>query len=316
MNQPKEKISVIVPCYNEEESLPFLYKEVTEVLKGISNISYELLFIDDGSKDHTMDILKVLAYEDNQCHYYSFSRNFGKEAAMLAGLRQATGDYCVIIDADLQHPPHLLKDMYQALKEENYDCCAGKRVSRKGENKLRSWLSVLFYRILQRFTKMDMSDGAGDFRMMKRKMVNAILQVGEYNRYLKGIFSYVGFETKWIDFHNVERVAGKTKWTFKNLFGYAFEGIISFSTIPLQLSGILALFLCIGTVLVGGFTIIDFFRTGILHKLLWVLTFGLGISALQLLCIYILGQYIAKDYLENKKRPIYIIKERSDTIEK
>ena len=189
-----DKISVIVPCFNEEDVLPLFYKEVTHVLESIENIDYEILFINDGSHDHSEDILKLLAHKNPHCFYYSFSRNFGKEAAMYAGLENASGDYVVIMDADLQHPPYLLKEMYNSLKYEEYDCCAGKRIDRTGEGKLRNFLSHSFYKVIQKLTKMDMDDGAGDFRMMSRQMVNAILELKEYNRYMKGLFSFVGLK--------------------------------------------------------------------------------------------------------------------------
>ena len=233
-----DKISVIVPCFNEAEVLPLMYQEVTKELKKIDNIDYELLFIDDGSHDQTNLLLKELCSQDVHCHYYSFSRNFGKEAAMFAGLEKATGDYCVIMDADLQHPPKLLPLMYQAVSQEGYDCCAGKRMDRSGEGAVRNFLSKSFYKVMQRLSNLDMADGAGDFRMMSRLMVNSILEIREYNRYMKGLFSYVGFETKWIPFSNVERAAGKTKWNFRSLFAYALEGMFSFSTVPLKIAGI------------------------------------------------------------------------------
>ena len=240
-----DKISVIVPCFNEEDVLPLFYKEVTHVLESIENIDYEILFINDGSHDHSEDILKLLAHKNPHCFYYSFSRNFGKEAAMYAGLENASGDYVVIMDADLQHPPYLLKEMYNSLKYEEYDCCAGKRIDRTGEGKLRNFLSHSFYKVIQKLTKMDMDDGAGDFRMMSRQMVNAILELKEYNRYMKGLFSFVGFNTKWLEFHNVERPVGKSKWNFASLFSYAFKGIFSFSSTPITIAGV------IGGILIG-----------------------------------------------------------------
>lgn len=307
-----DKISIIVPCYNEEESLPHFYKETTKHLKAIDTIDYEMIFIDDGSKDHTIDILKVLSLQDERCQYYSFSRNFGKEAAMYAGLKNATGEYCVIMDADLQHPPHLLKDMYKALKEENYDCCAGKRVDREGEGKIRSVLSRIFYKVIKKITKMDMYDGSGDFRMMKRVMVDAILEMKEYNRYMKGIFSFVGFDTKWIPFHNVERVAGVTKWSLRSLFTYATEGILSFSTIPLKLSGIIGFLIMFIAFILGGYILIQVILQHRVASTYWILEVILLLSSLQMIFVSILGQYISKDYLENKNRPIYIIKESNN----
>lgn len=308
-----DKITVIVPCFNEEESLPHFYKETSKELQKIKNISYEFIFIDDGSKDHTHDTLKRLAQQDANCHYYSFSRNFGKEAAMYAGLQKATGNYCVIMDADLQHPPQILKTMYNTIKNEPYDCCAGMRMDRTGEGRIRNQCSKIFYKIIQKLTKMDMSDGSGDFRMMSRIMVDAILEMKEYHRYMKGIFSFVGFETKWIPFHNVERVAGETKWSLKSLFSYAIEGILSFSTAPLKLSGRIGTLLLFIASLLGSYLFIQFIFQNAINNSLWMLEITLLLSSLQMIFISILGQYIAKDYLENKNRPIYIIKD-SDSV--
>ncbi len=301
------KISIIVPCFNEEEVLPDFYQETRKVVNTISDASYEFVFIDDGSHDHTLDILRLLSYQDAHCKYISFSRNFGKEAAMYAGLTEATGDYCVLMDADLQHPPKLLPDMYHAVSQEGYDCCAGKRVGREGDGVLRSFLSKSFYRVIQKLTHMNMSDGAGDFRMMNRKMINAILEMKEYNRYTKGIFSFVGFETKWLEFHNVERAAGKTKWNIKSLFSYAFDGILSFSTAPLKLSGILGLLFLLISACLG--------VTAIFHPRTWLIVTAIVVflSSLQMLMVFILGEYLSKDYLENKKRPIYIVREESSS---
>lgn len=301
------KISIIVPCFNEEEVLPDFYQETRKVVSTISDASYEFVFIDDGSRDHTLDILRLLSYQDAHCKYISFSRNFGKEAAMYAGLTEATGDYCVLMDADLQHPPKLLPDMYHAVSQEGYDCCAGKRVGREGDGVLRSFLSKSFYHVIQKLTHMNMSDGAGDFRMMNRKMINAILEMKEYNRYTKGIFSFVGFETKWLEFHNVERAAGKTKWNIKSLFSYAFDGILSFSTAPLKLSGILGLLFLLISACLG--------VTAIFHPRTWLIVTAIVVflSSLQMLMVFILGEYLSKDYLENKKRPIYIVREESSS---
>lgn len=306
------KISIIVPCYNEEEILPAFYAETQKAIEAIPDTAWEFIFIDDGSKDHTLDILRLFSYQDSRCQYLSFSRNFGKEAAMYAGLSHACGDYCVIMDADLQHPPALLSPMYQALQQDGFDCCAGKRVGREGDGALRSFLSRSFYRIIQKLTHMNMSDGTGDFRMMNRKMVNAILQMKEYNRYTKGIFSFVGFETKWLEFQYIERAAGKSKWSLGSLFSYAFDGILSFSTAPLKLPGILGLLLML---LSAGMGIFSFFRWIFFHQGMasWfivtaIITF---LSSLQLLMVFILGEYLSKDYLENKNRPLYIVREQS-----
>ena len=271
------KISVVVPCFNEEEVLSVFYKKTSEVLNEIEDITYELLFVDDGSKDHTKDILRALSLKDEHCEFISFSRNFGKEAAMFAGLKKSSGNYVVIMDADLQHPPVLLKEMYKAVSEEGYDCCAGKRVDRTGEGKIRNFLSHTFYKVMQKMCKMDMSDGCGDFRMMSRQMVDAILELKEYNRYMKGLFSFVGFDTKWIEFHNVERAAGQTKWSFTSLFSYAFKGIFSFSATPITFAGVIGTFLIFLSLIIS--------------------------------VISILGQYCTSCYFETKKRPIYIIKD-------
>lgn len=308
-----DKISIIVPCYNEEDALPHFYRETKKEVSKLKNVEYEFIFINDGSRDHTIDILKALSYQDTCCHYYSFSRNFGKEAAMYAGLQKSEGNYCVIMDADLQHPPTLLKEMYHSLKEEHYDCCAGKRMDREGEGKFRNFLSRSFYKVIQKLTKMDMRDGAGDFRMISRIMVDAILEIKEYNRYMKGIFSFVGFETKWIPFHNVERVAGETKWSIKSLFTYAAEGIFSFSTTPLKLAGIMGFFLFTLAIGLGMLIIIRLSFGLAINDTLYILEIILFLSSLQMIFVSILGQYISKDYLENKNRPIYIIKE-SDTM--
>lgn len=306
------KISIIVPCYNEEEVLTRFYQETHAAVSAIPDTSYEFLFIDDGSRDHTLDILKLLCYQDSNCRYFSFSRNFGKEAAMYAGLKHACGDYCVIMDADLQHPPTLLAPMYHALSQEGYDCCAGKRIGREGDGMMRSFLSRSFYSVIQKLTHMNMNDGDGDFRMMNRTMVDAILQIQEYNRYTKGIFSFVGFETKWLEFENVERAAGKTKWNLKSLFAYAFDGILSFSTAPLKLSGILGAILFLIACLLGfsGLTQQLFFHHSV-SNLTLLMTVVIFLSSLQMMMVFILGEYLSKDYLENKKRPIYIIREQN-----
>ena len=303
------KISVIVPCFNEEEVLCLFYERTSEVLKSMDDIEYELLFVDDGSKDHTKDILRALSLKDACCEYLSFSRNFGKEAAMLAGLKKSTGDYVVIMDADLQHPPVLLKDMYRVVSQEGYDCCAGKRVDRTGEGQIRNFLSRLFYKVMQKICKMDMSDGCGDFRMMSRQMVDAILELKEYNRYMKGLFSFVGFDTKWIEFHNVERAAGQSKWNFKSLFHYALEGMFSFSTAPVEWIGLIgAMIMLVSIVLFGA--------AFLLHKtmIFYVICLILFLSGLQMVFVAIVGQYTTKDYMESKQRPIYIVKETSHNL--
>ncbi len=302
-----DKISIIVPCYNEEKALPDFYRETTRATEDIEGAECEFIFVDDGSGDHTADILESLASADTRCRYISFSRNFGKEAAMYAGLQNASGDYCVFMDADLQHPPQLLKEMYHVLKTEGYDCCAGLREDRTGENKLRSLLSRTFYKIIRKTCKLDMGDGKGDFRMMSRAMADSILELKEYNRYMKGIFSFVGFDTKWIPFHNVERTAGETKWSLRSLFRYAVDGILSFSSAPVTMAGTTGALLILAAVLTGAWALI--FGGGLTGIPLLVCLILL-LNGVQMFFISILGQYVSKDYMESKKRPIYIVKKR------
>lgn len=308
----RDLISVIVPCYNEEESLPLFYIETGKVLHQITEVDYEIIFVDDGSSDKTRTIMKNLAEKDEKVRYVVFSRNFGKEAAMYAGLKEARGDYSVIMDADLQHPPALLPEMYKVVSCEDYDCCGGLRLSREGDGFLRSLFSKAFYKISKGLTHMDMTDGHGDFRMMNRTVVNAILEMKEYNRYMKGLFSFVGFDTKWIEYEGVERAMGCTKWSFKSLFAYAFEGILSFSTAPLKAAGLMGIFLFLaGVVFMGCNLIQSIWVPGAVSSLDVILFVVLLLGSLQMLFIYILGAYLSKDYLENKRRPIYIVKEKS-----
>jgi glycosyltransferase involved in cell wall biosynthesis len=276
----------------------------------MSNLSFELLFVDDGSKDNTLQVVKELSEKDNLVRYITFSRNFGKEAAMLAGLENATGDYITIMDADLQDPPALLPEMYRLIKEEGYDTVGTRRTTREGEPVIRSFFARKFYKIINKMSKVEMVDGARDYRLMTRQVVDSIISIKEYNRYSKGLFSFVGYKTKWIEFENVERVAGTTKWSFWKLFKYALEGIVAFTTAPLSLASVLGVILCI------------FSFIGIIVIIVKTLMFGdkvsgwpslacilLFVSGVQLLCMGIIGQYLAKTYLETKKRPIYIIKE-------
>ena len=303
-----DKISIVVPCYNEEKVLPLFYAETTKAVADIHDAECEFLFIDDGSSDHTPEILQSLTFRDKRCRYLSFSRNFGKEAAMYAGLQNAAGDYCVLMDADLQHPPALLKEMYRVLKTEGYDCCAGFREDRTGEGHLRNFLSRSFYRLCERLCDLKMQDGAGDFRMMKRTMVDSILSCREYNRYMKGLFSFVGFDTKWIPFHNTPRAAGETKWSFRSLFRYAMDGIFSFSTMPVTLAGITGGLLFTVSTLMGIVLLVLLLLHHTIGSLAPVVCLILFLNSIQLLFISVLGQYISKDYMENKNRPIYIVK--------
>ncbi len=303
-------ISIIVPCYNEEESLPLFFDKICRVLEKMLNIDYELIFIDDGSNDSTLYLLKNFSLESDKSRYISFSRNFGKEAAMYAGLRESKGDYVSIMDADLQHPPELLPEMYQALKDENFDCACAVRKDRTGEAKIRSYLSTKFYAIINRISKTKTMDGAGDYRMMCRIMADSVIQFKEYNRYSKGLFAFVGFKTKWIPYHNTPRAAGNTKWSFSSLFRYAMDGTISFSSAPLVLSSYCGIIFCIIAIVMAVYTA---FKTLIFGNptsgwttLVCIL---LLIGGLQMLFIGIVGQYISKTYLEVKQRPIYIVKE-------
>ena len=303
-------ISIVVPCFNEEEALPLFYERISAVLSEMPQIDYELLFVDDGSSDETLPLLQALIHADDQVRYLSFSRNFGKEAAMYAGFSEAVGDYIVVMDIDLQHPPELLPKMYQMLKAENVDCVGGKRVSRTGEKKLRSLLSRAFYRVANILSTVSMKDGEGDFRMMSRRMVEAILSVKEYNRYSKGIFQFVGFETRWIEYENVPRVAGQTKWSFLSLLRYAVDGIFSFSAVPLVLASYCGLLFCIFSFIMGiyiaGKTILFGNSVSGWTTLVCILLLGFG---LQMLFIGLLGQYVAKNYMESKHRPLYFFKE-------
>lgn len=302
-----DKISIIVPCYNEEKVLPAFYRAASDALKDIEGADCEFIFVDDGSRDHTADILQSFSYMDERCKYLSFSRNFGKEAAMYAGLQNASGDYCVFMDADLQHPPSLLKEMYRIVKTEGYDCCGGLREDRTGENPVRTVLSRTFYQVIGRICRLDMGDGKGDFRMISRAMADSILELKEYNRYMKGIFSFVGYDTKWIPFHNVERSAGETKWNIRSLFRYAMDGIFSFSSAPASLSAAVGVILLGAAALTGiGALISGHSLTG--TPLLICLLFLL--NGIQMFFISILGQYMSRDYMESKKRPVYIVKKK------
>jgi len=308
----RDKISVVVPCFNEEESLPLFYREIAKVADSMAEVDFEIVFVDDGSRDNTLEEMRSLADSDQRCRFASFSRNFGKEAAMYAGLAEATGDYCVLMDADLQHPPALLPQMYEVVSKEGYDCCGGLRIGREGDGKLRSGLSRAFYKISEKLTKLDMTDGHGDFRMMSRPVVEAILEMKEYNRYMKGLFSFVGFSTKWIPFENTERVCGQSKWGFSSLFAYAFEGILAFSTAPLKAAGLAgALLMAAGMLFLGVNLVQSIWVAGALSNMDLVISLILLLSGMQMLFLYIIGAYLSKDYLENKKRPLYIVRERS-----
>ena len=304
-------ISIVVPCYNEEETIPLFMNAVyiaTEKMKN--DIEFEYVFIDDGSADGTMEVVQDLIKKDSRIKFISFSRNFGKEAAMYAGLEYAKGNYVMVMDVDLQDPPELIITMYDLILTKQYDCVATRRVSRKGEPRIRSLFARLFYKLINKISKIQIVDGARDFRMMTRQMVDSILELKEYNRFSKGIFSWVGFRTKWLDYENIERAAGETKWSFWKLFKYSMEGIAAFSTAPLLLASIIgALFCFIAFVLI---------LLVVIKMLVWsepvaghtaTVCAVFFIGGIQLFCIGILGQYLAKTYLETKKRPVYLIKE-------
>ncbi len=309
----KKKLTMVVPAYNEEEALPIFYAEASRVEKDLPGVEIEYLFIDDGSSDGTLEVLRDLHKKDARVRYVSFSRNFGKEAAIYAGLQNATGDYVAILDADLQDPPALLPEMLQAIEEEGYDCVGSRRVTRKGEPPIRSFFARMFYRIMNKISSADIVDGARDFQLMNRKVVNAILSMGEYNRFSKGIFGWVGFRKKWLEYENIERSAGETKWSFWKLFLYALDGIVAFSTAPLVIASVMGMVFC----LVGFIAIIFIIvRTLIFGdptsgwpSMVCIIIF---IAGVQLLCMGILGQYMAKTYLETKKRPLYLAEETEE----
>lgn len=305
-----ELISLIVPCYNEEQSLPYFQKEVSAVMDRMNYLDFEIIFVNDGSRDGTLALLRQMAAQDKRIKYLSFSRNFGKEAAMYAGLQHARGDYAAVMDADLQDPPALLEEMYRAVTQEGYDSAATRRVTRKGEPPIRSFFARMFYRIINRMADVEIVDGARDFRLMNRKFLDALLSLKEYNRFSKGLFGWVGFKTKWIEFENVERVAGETKWSFWKLFRYSIEGIVAFTTAPLTMASVMGFFMCLLALCSTVFIVV--------RKLLfgdpvsgWASTASIitFIGGIQLFFMGVFGQYLAKAYTEIKNRPIYIVAE-------
>ncbi len=309
-------ISVVVPCYNEQEVLPMFYEEITKVTGEMKEknpeLEFEYLFINDGSKDRTLEIFRELASKDKRVRYISFSRNFGKESGIYAGLKNSKGDYVVVMDADLQHPPAFLPQMYDYVKDGEYDCATTRRISRQGESKVRSFFARMFYKIMNKISDTEIVDGAQDFRFMTRQMVDAVLSMSEYNRFSKGIFSWVGFRVKYMPYENVERPAGTTSWSFWGLFKYSLEGIMAFSTFPLAVSIFMGIICLVLSVIV--------FMAGIAVSLVTDKKFSgfagislaLAIGGIQLGCMGIMGQYISKMYLEVKKRPIYIAGETDE----
>lgn len=306
----KDIISIVVPCHNEEEMVPIFHKEITAVSEQLPDAVFEMIFVNDGSKDATLAELKRLASLDERVHYLSFSRNFGKEAAMVAGLRHATGNYVAVMDADLQDPPAMLVEMVALIRTGEHDCIGTKRVDRKGEPPIRSFFARQFYHLINRISATEIVDGARDFRLMTRQMVDAVLEMTEYNRFSKGIFSWVGFETKYLSYENQERIAGKTTWSFWSLFKYSLDGIVAFSEAPLAIAAftgflsfavaiLAALILTVRTLVFGNAT------SGWTSLIVIIL----GMGGLQLLCLGILGKYLGKTFMETKRRPLYILKE-------
>lgn len=308
----KKLLTIVVPCYNEQESLPLFYQAIKELENEgkLTPVDLEFVFVDDGSRDATLEVCRNLSEQDDRIHYVSFSRNFGKEAGIYAGLEKSKGDYVVIMDADLQDPPAMLPEMLSYIGTGEYDCVATRRVDRKGEPPIRSWFARKFYRLMNRISNADIVDGARDYQMMTRKVVDAILSMKEYNRFSKGIFGWVGFRRKWLEFENVERVAGETKWSFWKLFIYAIDGIVAFSTTPLIMASIFGLLMCVVAFV---FIIVIIVRTLIFGDPTngWpsMVCIMLLVSGIQLLCMGILGEYLAKTYLETKNRPIYLVQE-------
>ena len=310
----KERISIVVPMYNEQEMVPVLYRELQQLSGTMGDYEFEFVLVNDGSSDDTLVWLRQLAKEDERVIYLSFSRNFGKEAALLAGLAHATGDYVATMDADLQDPPALLPRMMELLLEKGFDNVATRRVNRKGEPKIRSFFARMFYKLMRHLSEIEIADGARDYRLMRREMVDSILSVSESNRFSKGIFAWVGYETGWLEFENTPRAAGETKWSFWKLLRYSLDGIMNFSDAPLRISSFLGLFLTV----LSFFAIVFVVARALLFgdpvagwpSLVCIITF---IGGIQLFCMGIMGQYIAKTYMEVKRRPHYIIKETNRT---
>ena len=308
-----DKISVIVSCFNEEKALPLFYKEMEKQIKNFQNVEFEYIFVDDGSSDNTLKIMKDLHQKDSKVRYISFSRNFGKESAMYAGLEASTGDFVTLMDADLQDPPSLLKEMYDYIKNDGFDIVGTRRVTRKGEPPIRSFFARMFYKIINKMSKVQMVDGARDYMLMTRQATNSLLELKEYNRYSKGLFSFIGYKVKWLEYENIERVAGETKWSFWKLFKYAIEGITAFSTTPLIFSSVLGILFCIISflliIIIIGKTLIYGDPTSGWPSLVCIIFM---VSGIQLFSLGIIGQYLSKTYLEVKRRHVYIVRETSE----
>lgn len=306
------KLSVIVPCYNEEKTVEAFFEKTSPILRSLCKEDFEIIFVDDGSIDHTLAAILNLQKKFQSVEYLSFSKNFGKESAMLAGMEYARGEYVAIMDADLQDSPELLREMFVCLEQEDYDCVAARRVDRKGEPPIRSFFARCFYKLINRISDVEIMDGARDFRLMKRHVVTAILSLPERNRFSKGIFSWVGFKTKWLEYENVERIDGTSKWSFWKLFCYSLEGIFAFSTIPLAISSVMGIILCIVSFVAIVFFVYQKLFVGI-DSQGWatMMCLILMLGGIQLFCIGVLGQYLAKVYTETKQRPLYLIKKMS-----
>ena len=309
-------LSIVVPCYNEEETILSFYQEVMKIKEQMPPLNFEFIFVNDGSSDNTLKQLKILENKDpKQVKYLSFSRNFGKEAALYAGLKHATGDLITVMDADLQDPPSLLPEMYRLMTEQNYDCIGTRRKNREGEPKIRSFFAKKFYKIINKISDVQIVDGARDFRLMTRQMVDAILELQEYNRFSKGLFSWVGFDTFYLEYENVERQEGKSSWSFGQLFMYSLDGIIAFSEFPLIISAVVGMLSFILAIIALIFIVVRALifgdPTSGWPSLVCII---LALGGLQLFCLGILGQYLGKTFLETKKRPIYILKEKSDSL--
>lgn len=311
-----DKLSIVVPCLNEEESLPYLYKCLNKLSEQMYEQNFEFIFIDDGSTDKSLEYIINISKKDTRVKYISFTRNFGKEAAILAGMKSSSGNYTVLLDADMQDPPILIAEMYKSIITEDYDCIAARRVNRKGEPKLRSFFAKAFYKTINTISETQIIDGARDFRIMSRQMVDAVISLSEYNRFSKGIFSWVGFNTKWVEYQNAERVAGSTKWSTWKLIRYSLDGIISFSSVPLSLMSVIGIILCLISILM----IMIIITKTVLYgdsvqgwpSLACIVIF---IGGVQLLCTGILGQYLSRIYMETKRRPLYLEK-KSNLVEK
>lgn len=307
------RLSLVVPCYNEQEALYPFVEELHKVLTDLPDVAPEVIFVNDGSADNTLQVIRELAARYEWVRFISFSRNFGKESAMLAGFAAAKGDYVAVMDADLQDPPALLPEMLRAVREEGYDCAGTRRTTRNGEPPVRSFFARMFYRLINAFSSTQLVDGARDYKLLSRRAVDALLAMPEYNRFSKGLYEWIGFRTKWLEYQNVERVAGETKWSFWKLFRYSLEGIVAFTTVPLALASVLGMLCMLGALVA---IVVLCVRQMLWHNSVdgWtsMVCIVVLLSGVQLFCVGIIGQYLAKMYMEIKRRPHYIIAEQSE----